>query len=97
MKPEIESLNRNRTVGLHGAIESFEMFDPLGNTSAAALVQTGAPDSFELWLWDFNSSVPRRKVASLGLLKNAMDIFYHAKLKEGFIEPLAGENNHRHS
>ncbi len=81
-----------KTIGLKGAIESFEMHDPLGNTCAAALFRNGCHDDFEVHFWDFNSSVPRRCAGTLNNCKLAMDLFFDRKIAEGFIQPFADEN-----
>ncbi len=77
-----------KTIGLIGSVESFELHDPLGNTCAAALFKNGVSE-FELYLWDFNSAIPRRVTGSVSHCKHFMTQFFHAKVAGGFIEPLA--------
>ncbi len=76
---------------IKGALEAFELHDSMGNTCAAAMYKTG-PEAFELYLWDFNSAVPRRQVGSLGIIKNAMQVFYDCKVAAGFQEQTVQEH-----
>lgn len=78
-------------IGLKGAIESFEMHDPFGNACASALFRTG-PSDFEVYFWDFNSTIPRRVTGTLRECKYAMNFFFDVKIEEGFIQPMADEN-----
>jgi len=79
-----------KTIGLKNAVDSFEMHDPLGNTCAAALFKPGVTE-FELYLWEFNSSVPKRITGDLGRCQGAMQRFFDRKIAEGFEQPLADQ------
>ncbi len=85
------TIPKQQIIGLKGAVESFQLHDPLGNACAAALFKIGA-DTFELYLWRFNDAIPVRHVDRLAILKNVMNHFFYARLAEGFIQPLADEN-----
>ncbi len=69
-----------------GAVESVELFDNSGNCAAAAIWKIG-PETFELYLFDYNSSVPRRSVGSLAMVKAQYNAFFHRKIEEGFQAP----------
>lgn len=72
---------RQPVIGLKGAVSSFELYDPCGNCCAAALFNYG-DQTYELYLHDFNSSVPRRVVGNLKLCQNTMNLIgqCHAKI-----------------
>ena len=79
------------TIGLKGAVESFELHDSLGNTCAAAMFKTGE-ETFDLYLWDFNSATPRRHTGSLGIIKCQMQTFFDCKVAAGFIQPTVNQH-----
>jgi len=72
-----------KTIGLENAVESFEMHDRLGNTCAAALFKPGDAE-YEVYLWDFNSSTPRRVTGDVKRCKDAMQRFYERQTAKGF-------------
>lgn len=76
-------IQQQRTVGLKGAVESFEMFDSLGNCAAAALFKLDG-DQFEVALWDFNNCVSVRYRNTLAICKNVMEHFFYARERDGF-------------
>lgn len=75
---------KQKPIGLKGAVESFEMYDPLGNCAASALFKTGE-ETFEVYFWDFNSNTPRRTVGTLKRCKSAMNHFFYSKERNGFV------------
>lgn len=76
----------NSVIGLKGAIESFQLWDELGNCCAAALFRSqGNAECFDLLLWDFNSAIPRVVVGSRELCNNFMRSFHDRKVADGFL------------
>jgi hypothetical protein len=73
-----------RPLGLKGAVESFEMYDQLGNCAASALFKTG-PETFEVYFWLFNDTIPKRTIGTLKRCKAAMNRFFYRKQGEGFV------------
>lgn len=73
------------------AIRDLKLWDSLGNYCRIELFKTG-PNTFELYLHDFNDATPRRFVGPLGLMINKGDIWLAIKKEAGFCEQLPSYN-----
>jgi hypothetical protein len=70
-----------------GLICDRKLWDCLGNSCRASLYAYGH-GTFELYLTDFNSSVPRRYIGRIGLLNNIAETFIRERKAAGFEEQL---------
>lgn len=67
------------------------LWDSCGNSARVEMFCIGQ-GVFELFLTDFNNSIPRRFVGAIGELNNRADIFIASKKEAGFIEQLPSFN-----
>ncbi len=73
------------------AIADKKLWDNLGNSCRIELFKIGVND-FELYVHEFNDSVPKRYAGGLGELNTRAERFLYAKMSEGFQEQLPSFN-----
>ncbi len=69
------------------------LWDSLGNSCRCTLYYRGA-ENCELWLQDFNDSIPVRYVGTIGVMVNKGDLWIESKKAQGFQEQLPSYNPH---
>lgn len=62
---------------------SRTLFDTVGNSCSLEAHLIG-PNKVELWIQEFNSSIPIRKTGTIGAMVSASEHFISRKEKEGF-------------
>jgi hypothetical protein len=75
-------------------IADKKLWDSLGNYCRVELYSLGSAldGGYELYLTDFNGSIPRRFTGGLSELISRGDLFIAAKKANGFIEQLPSYN-----
>lgn len=86
-----------KTIGLgphvSRPVEDVKLWNELGNSCRATLYHI-AENHWELYLQDFNGSVPVRYNGPLNIVRNVMELWIASQKEKGFVHPIPEDPSH---